>query len=125
MLFRSERERRLKEAVNKELSAFTEKPVVFFELQSPAFGFEPDDPNTLDTLGTIYKSLRVSDNWGKLTVNQSGCLVSHNLKELRVPARNIKISRNHASGEDWSLLLNDNWELVKVDNNYYVRRPLP
>jgi hypothetical protein len=120
-----ERETRIKEAVNKELSAFTEKPVVFFELQSPAFGFEPDDPNTLDTLGTIYKSLRVSDNWGKLVVNETGCLVSHNLKELRVPAKNVKISRHHATGDDWNLLLNDNWELVKVDQNYYVRRPEP
>ena len=121
----AERERRIKEAMNKELSAFTEKPVVYFQLQSPAFGFEPDDPNTLDTLGTIYKSLRVSDNWGKLVVHQSGCLVSHNLKELRVPARNIKISRNHASGDDWTLILNDSWELIKVDQDYYVKRPEP
>jgi hypothetical protein len=121
----AERENRIKESVNKELSAFTEKPVIYFELQSPAFGFEPDDPNTLDTLGTIYKSLRVSDNWGKLVVNQTGCLVSHNLKELRVPARNVKITRNHATGEDWDLFLNDNWELVKVDQDYYVRIPKP
>ena len=121
----AERERKIKDAMNKELSVYTEKPVVFFQLESPSFGFEPEDPNTLDTLGTIYKSIRVSDNWGKLTVNETGCLVSHNLKEIRVPAKNIKITRNHVTGEDWDLFLTDNWELVKGEKDYHVRRLSP
>jgi hypothetical protein len=116
------RERRIKEAINKELDAFTERPVLFIELESPSFGFETEDPNSLDTLGTIYRSLRVSDNWGKLVVDQTGCLVSHNLKEVRVPAKGIKLSRNHISGEDWNLILTDNWEVVKNEQNYYLRK---
>ncbi|MBM3419821.1 MAG: hypothetical protein FJY11_01670 [Bacteroidetes bacterium] len=121
----AERERLIKEATNKELSAFTEKPVIFIELESPSFGFETEDPNVLDTLGTIYKSLRVSDNWGKLVVDKTGVLLSHNLKEIRVPARGIKISKNHATGESWNIILNDSWEFVKADQNYYVKRMNP
>jgi hypothetical protein len=121
----NERERRIKEAVNKELSIFTEKPVIYFKLESPSFGFEPEDPNTLDTLGTIYKSIRVSDNWGKLVVEETGCLVSHNLNEIRVPARGVKISKNHVSGEEWTLLLNDSWEIVKTGQDYLVKRVGP
>jgi len=118
----AERVARIKEASQKRLSAYTEKPVVFFDLESPSFGFEPGDLNSLDTLGTIYTSLRVSDNWGKLVVEKSGCLVSYNLKEIRVPAKSVKISKAHISGEGWDLYLTDSWELIKVDENYRLRR---
>lgn len=121
----NDREKRIKDATNKELNAFTERPVLFIELESPSFGFETEDPNSLDTLGTIYRSLRVSDNWGKLVVDKTGCLVSHNLKEVRVPARGIKLTRNHVEGEDWTLILTDSWEVVKSEQNYYVRRVVP
>lgn len=120
-----ERQKRIKEASNKRLSAYTEKPVVFFDLESPSFGFEPDALNSLDTLGTIYSSLRVSDNWGKLIVEETGCLVSYNLKEIRVPAKGIKISKSHIRGEGWELILTDTWELVKTDENYRVKRLSP
>jgi len=121
----TERQIRIKEASNKRLSAYTEKPVVFFDLESPSFGFEPDALNSLDTLGTIYTSLRVSDNWGKLVVEEGGCLVSYNLKEIRVPAKGLKINKAHISGEGWDLFLTNSWELVKTDNNYRVKRLSP
>jgi len=73
-----EEEKRLadiKESVHKRISTFTEKPVVFLELESPYFDFEPENVQPLDTLGTLYSSMRVSDNWGKLTVDEGGCLV--------------------------------------------------
>jgi hypothetical protein len=58
----------IKESVDRQLSTFTEKPVVFLELESPTFDFEPEDVHSLDSFGTLYNSIRVSDNWGKLTV---------------------------------------------------------
>ena len=70
----------IKESIHRQISIFTEKPVVFLELESPYFDFEPEDIHSLDTLGTLYNSMRVSDNWGKLTVDKGGCLVSNNLK---------------------------------------------
>jgi hypothetical protein len=120
-----ERQERIKADINKKLNQYTEKPVIFFNLESPSFGFEPTDPTSLDTLGTIYTSLRVSDNWGKLTVNMTGCLVSHNLKEMRVPAKGVKIKKGHISGEGWDLYLSQNWEMIKNDQNYLVRRLTP
>lgn len=120
-----ERERLIKEAVRKELSIFTEKPVVYFKLESPSFGFEPEDSNSLDTLGTIYRSLKVSDNWGKLVVAKTGCLLSHNLNEVRVPAKGLRITKNHVAGEGWSLLLNDSWEIIKTGQDYLVKRTGP
>jgi hypothetical protein len=115
----------LKESIHKQVSIFTEKPVVFIELESPYFDFEPEDIHSLDTLGTLYNSIRVSDNWGKLTVNKGGCLVSNNFKFLRVTAKGFKADQKHISGEDWVMLLNNDYELVAVNQNYFIRKLMP
>jgi hypothetical protein len=115
----------IQERLYKQISIFTEKPVVFFELESPYFDFEPEDINSLDTLGTLYNAMRVSDNWGKLTVEKGGCLVSNNFRYLRITAKGYKEEKNHISGEGWLLILNSNWELVEVNQNYFARRLMP
>jgi hypothetical protein len=123
-----EEEKRLadiKESIHKQISIFTEKPVVFLELESPYFDFEPEDIHPLDTLGTLYNSMRVSDNWGKLTVDKGGCLISNNLKHLRITAKGFKEDKSRITGEGWHLILNDNWELVLVDQNYFIRKLMP
>jgi hypothetical protein len=123
-----EEEKRLsdiRESIHKLISTFTEKPVVFLELESPYFDFEPEEIHSLDTLGTLYNSIRVSDNWGKLTVDKGGCLVSSSFKYLRVTAKGYKADKNHISGEGWHLILNSEWELVPVEQNYFVRKLMP
>ena len=115
----------IKDRLHRRISVFTEKPVVFFELESPYFDFEPEEVRSLDTLGTIYNSIRVLDNWGKLTVEKGGCLVSSNLKSIRVTAKNLTESKNHFSGDGWHLILNSDWQMVKVENNYFVRKLMP
>ena len=119
------REAEIKESIHSQISMFTEKPVVFLELESPSFDFEPEDIHSLDTLGTIYNSMRVSDNWGKLTVDKGGCLVSNNLKFIRITAKAFKADKNHISGDGWHLILNSEWELVPVDQNYFVKKLIP
>ena len=115
----------IKQSVHNQISVFTEKPVVFLELESPYFDFEPEDIHPLDTLGTLYSSMRVSDNWGKLTVDKVGCLVSNNFKFLRISTKGFKEDQNRISGDGWTLMLNNNWELVLVDQNYFVRKLMP
>jgi hypothetical protein len=113
---------RIKERIHRQISAYTEKPVVYIELESPYFDFEPEEIQSLDTLGTIYNSIRVSDNWGKLTVDKGGCLVSYNLKSIRIPTKNIEQSKNHITANGWHLILNDDWQMVKEDGNYFIRK---
>jgi hypothetical protein len=120
-----QREQDIRERINKQVGTFIEKPVVYMQLESPYFGFEPEDVHPFDTLGTLYSTLRVSDNWGKLTVDLGGCLVSNNLKFLKVTAKNIKESKTQITGDGWMLLLNRDWKLEKADQNYYIRRLEP
>lgn len=115
----------LREGLRKRTIPFTEKPVVLVELESPNFSFEEEDTDPVDTLGIIYQTIRVSDNWGKLAVDQGGCLVSANLKYLRVPAKNVASEKQHIMGDGWHIVLNNNWEMVKVEENYYIRKLLP
>lgn len=120
-----ERLANIKESLHRQVSIFTEKPVVYFELQSPSFDFEQEDIHPLDTLGTLYTSMRVSDNWGKLTVNKEGCLVSSNYRFLRISARGLKEDKNRYTGDGWQLILNNDWELTRVDQNWFVRKLIP
>jgi hypothetical protein len=115
----------IRESLRKQTSTFTEKPVVFLELESPYFGFEPEDIHPLDTMGTLYSSIRVSDNWGKLTVDKVGCLISNNFKYIRISAKGFKEEKNRISGDGWQLIMNDDWKLVPVEQNYFVRKKIP
>jgi hypothetical protein len=118
----AERDIQIRERIRRQTTTFTEKPVVFFELESPSFDFEPEDIHPMDTLGTIYTRIRVSDNWGKLTVDKGGCLVSNNFRYLRISAKGFKEEKNRMEGEGWHLILNNDWELVQMDQNYLVRK---
>lgn len=123
-----EEEKRLldiRERLNKQVNVFTEKPVVLLELESPYFDFEPEDVHYLDTLGILYHAMRVSDNWGKLSVDKVGCLVSNNYKNLRITAKGLKIEKNHLQGEGWHIILNDGWEIIESGPDYFIRKLIP
>jgi hypothetical protein len=75
-------------------------------------------------MGILYSSMRVSDNWGKLTIEKGGCLVSNNYKYLRITSKGLKADKNHISGEGWHLIIADGWEFVEMNQNYLVKRRL-
>lgn len=118
----AQRTEEIKSRLHRLTSTFTEKPVVIFELESPYFDFEDSDVHPMDTLGTLYSAIRVSDNWGKLTVEKGGCLVSNNLKYVRITSKGYKADRNRIEGEGWHLVINSGWELATVNENYLVRK---
>lgn len=108
--------------VEKIINEFIKKPVVFLQMESPNFSFEPEDINSLDSLGTLYKKLRVSDNWGKLVVNEGGALLTNDLKTLRISAKDLDLERNRISGSGWSLMLNEGWQAVEDGDNFTIRK---
>jgi hypothetical protein len=110
----------INENTRRIVTTFMERPVVTITMESPNFSFEPEDINFLDTLGTLYERLRVSDNWGKLAVDKDGALLTNDLHILRLSARNIKQERNHLIGDGWHLVLNDGWQAVTDGNGGYA-----
>jgi hypothetical protein len=118
----NEREERINEYTRKIVSTYFEKPVMTITMQSPNFSFEPEDIDFLDTLGTLYEKLRVSDNWGKLAVDQGGALLTNDLRTLRISARDITVERNHIYGEGWHMVLNEGWKAGSDGNGSYIIR---
>ena len=106
----SERLKMINEHTRRIVTTFLERPVVVINMESPNFSFEPEDIIFLDTLGTLYRKLRVSDNWGRLAVDDGGALITNDLRSLRISARNLTEERSHISGEGWNLILNDGWQ---------------
>lgn len=119
------RESEINERIDRIVSTFTNKPVVYFELISPYFDFEPENIRPLGSHGTLYNKMHISDNWGKLIVDKGGCLVSNNLKYLRVTSKGFKANKNRIEGEGWHLILNSSWEVARTGENYYVRKLTP
>lgn len=115
------REMEINQRIDRIVSTFTDKPVVYIELISPYFDFEPENIRPLESYGTYYNTIRISDNWGKLTVENGGCLVSVNMKFLRLSAKGYEENRNRITGEGWYLNLNNDYEIVNVKGNYFVR----
>jgi len=116
----TEREAMINENTRRIVTTFNEKPVVKINMESPNFSFEPEDIDYLDTLGTLYERLRVSDNWGRLAVDRGGALLTNDLRTLRVSAKEFQAERNHISGEGWHLILNDGWQVSPQDNGSYL-----
>lgn len=120
-----ERLRNIEERTRELTGKFTERDVVYLELESPYFDFEPEDIHPVDTLGTLYNALRVSDSWGKLSVDKGGCLVSGNYRYMRISAKGFRVEKNRVSGEGWNLILNDGWEIIPVKQDYFLRKVIP
>ncbi|MGA1976884.1 MAG: hypothetical protein ABSG89_03420 [Bacteroidales bacterium] len=118
----AKRESDMMDRIHTMTSIFTEKPVIILELESPYFDFEPEDVHSMDTIGTIYSKMRVSDNWGKLSVESGGCLVSNNYKFLRITAKGLKSDKNRIEGDGWLLMINNNWKLVPVNQNFCIKK---
>lgn len=116
----SEREAMINENTRRIVTTFNEKPVLTIHMESPNFSFEPEDIDYLDTLGTLYEKLRVSDNWGKLAVDNGGALLTNDLHTLRVSAKDFLIERNHISGAGWHLTLNEGWHALPSGDGSYV-----
>lgn len=116
----NERNARINEHTRRIVSSYFEKPVMTVTMESPNFSFEPEDISFLDTLGTLYEKLRVSDNWGRLAVDKGGALLTNDLHLLRLSARDITVERNHIYGDGWHMILNDGWQAVPEGNGNYI-----
>jgi hypothetical protein len=108
------------EYTSKIVNDYTGKPNVKITLESPNFSFEADDIFSLDTLGTFYRKLKVSDNWGRLTVDDGGALIASDLKTLWVNASEVDVDRGRIKGEGWRLNLNEGWHLVETGESFSV-----
>jgi hypothetical protein len=73
--------------------------------------FNPSNIQPLEDKGTVYPTIRVTDEWGILEAQQ-GALMSPNWDKITVSAP-VKTEGRHISGEGWTLTLNEGWTIAK------------
>jgi hypothetical protein len=104
------REARRQEVLREHRQRFISGPVVVIRLVRMSLRFNPRNLQPLDEAGTVYPSLRVSDDWGVLEVT-GGALLKPDWSAVVVPAP-FTTEGNAARGEGWLLTLNRGWRLT-------------
>jgi hypothetical protein len=112
-LLAAERERATRRAARlAELRArFVDGPVLRLPMAKMQMSFDPTAQETLDTLGVVYPTLRISAAWGILTVASGGALLGWNVGQVVLPAPRDATPRP-LGGDGWTLELKEGWEVV-------------
>ena len=93
---------------------FVEQPHLDIRLEKMNISFDPRNIVPLEGYGTVYPTMRISDNWGILTVTE-GALLGSGWDRVTLSEPSI-ISADRVSGIGWILELNEGY-IVKKDNS--------
>lgn len=104
-----ERERARQERLKALRQRFSEGPTLRIPLRSPKLGFDPRGLQPLDSLGTVYKGLRITESWGILDAPEGG-LIAPTWDAVTVPAPTVTTG-DTLRGPGWTLSLDPRWEL--------------
>ncbi len=101
-------------------------PVLLIPLtESVRYSFNPNDLIPLEGSGTVYPTLRVSDQWGILEVSNGALMIREGGKVsgVYVSARG-DLSGQPLRGDGWTLRLNDGWKLAPgaQKGNYLLKK---
>ncbi len=86
-------------------------------LEDIRIGFYPGNLFPLDSLGTVYPNLRITDNWGILEVDSCGALISKDWQHVTIGPP-LVVSDTMVSGNGWKLKLNSRWKVEKEAGKY-------
>lgn len=101
---------------------FVEGPLLKLEFVCMRVEFDPGNVDALDDLGSVYPSMRLTDEWGILTVT-GGALITKDWKQAVVPAPRNPHARPTV-GEGYELELSSDWTLVPLEGQRGFRAAL-
>ncbi|NDK55749.1 hypothetical protein [Pontibacter fetidus] len=103
-------------------SKFVEQPHVELYFEKMNVSFDPRNMMPLEDKGTVYPTIRVTDNWGILTV-ENGALMSPDWKKISLTLP-TELNGNKISGDGWTLELNESYTLTmnSSSGNYILSK---
>lgn len=108
-------ERQRDEERRTRLAAFkahlVEGPVLSLPLKNSNYQFNPQTLVPLEGFGTIYPTMRLTDDWGALEVERGGALV-HNTPSIATVGA-VGADPSGMSGDGWRLKLNPGWNVQR------------
>src|SRR5207245_6424624 len=98
-----------KQAMLREFRArFVDGPVLVLPLRKFSFEMNPNEAMPFDSLGTVFPTLTLRDEWGTIVVKRGGALISSDWTRLTVP---------RSADDDYTLTLTKEW---RIDGNKLV-----
>ncbi|HET7656544.1 MAG TPA: hypothetical protein VFK18_06145 [Luteimonas sp.] len=106
------RDQARQQRLRADRARFIEGAVVRLPLQHMKVRFDPRTLQPLDGVGTVYPSLRVSDDWGTLEASDGALLLADWSEVILVAPEG---GTPPISGPGWTLDLAPGWKLVPAD----------
>jgi hypothetical protein len=103
------RDDEIKQRVARWRTALVDGPRLTIPLVKMQMSFDPNAVQPIEGVGTVYPTIRLTDEWGTLTVT-GGALINSNFKEAYVVAPTDAKARP-LKEPAWELRLNDGWTL--------------
>lgn len=101
-------------------------PVLRLPLKHSNYQFNPQTLIPLEGFGTVYPTMRLTDDWGSLEVERGGALVGSESNEATVSAKGANVPE--FKGEGWKVTLNPGWAIrpgARVGDLAVVSAPTP
>lgn len=115
----TQREIEIEKLKRKYIKIFLSDSIVEIGLENMKIGFNPSNIMPLDSFGTVYPNLRITDNWGILEVDSCGALLSNEWNKVTISHPEI-ITDSLIFGNGWKLMLDRAWKLELTDNKYII-----
>ena len=110
------REKEILAKIKAYKGLFIENTPLILPLENMNLSFDYRDIMPLEDYGTVYPSIRITDNWGVLSV-QKGALINPEWNQVRV-SEPLEITDSIAKGEGWTLELTAGNSLEKKEGSY-------
>ncbi|HMG89083.1 MAG TPA: hypothetical protein VK589_03450 [Chryseolinea sp.] len=110
--------------INEMTLKFIKNPHLEIAFERMNVSFNPSNLIPLENYGTVYPTLRITDNWGILTV-EDGALMSADWSKVIVTVPVEDNNNGLVKGKGWTLELKvDRYLIVRdeASSNYYLRK---
>jgi hypothetical protein len=105
-----ERDAKLQQTMARYRAQFLDGPVLTLPFRHMHMQFDPRNLQPLDKAGTVYPTMRITDEWGILTA-KNGALMKSDWSAVIVVAPAVSEGSN-LMGDGWTLELKPGWKIV-------------
>jgi len=118
----TEREENNRKIIAEYKSKFIEMPHFELQFENMSISFDPRNIMALEDKGTVYPNMRITDQWGILTV-ENGALMSPNWDKITI-TNPIETDDKKIIGDGWTLELSDGYiiEEEEANGNYKLTK---
>ena len=105
-----ERETKRQEALARYRAKFLDGPVLILPFRNMHVVFDPSNLQPLENAGTVYPTMRITDDWGILRAT-NGALLKSDWSAVIVVAPSVSAGSS-LKGDGWTLELKPGWKIV-------------